>query len=65
VRPTKLNTSDKVSIAAMIVVAVVLMVLLILFTGYSGEGEHRFRREGERHSGVKVNSSRSEATLAW
>jgi len=32
--------------------------------GYSGEGEHRFRREGERHSGVKVNSSRSEATLA-
>jgi uncharacterized protein YyaL (SSP411 family) len=33
--------------------------------GYSGEGEHRFRREGERHSGVKVNSSRSEATLAW
>ena len=33
--------------------------------GYSGEGEHRFRREGERHSGAKVNSSRSEATLAW
>jgi hypothetical protein len=32
--------------------------------GYSGEGERRFRREGERHSGVKVNSSRSEATLA-
>jgi hypothetical protein len=32
VRPTKLNTSDKVSIAAMIVVAIVLMVLLILFT---------------------------------
>jgi transposase-like protein len=33
--------------------------------GYSGEGEHRFRREAERHSGAKVNSSRSEATLAW
>jgi hypothetical protein len=32
--------------------------------GYSGEGEHRFRREAERHSGAKVNSSRSEATLA-
>jgi DNA-binding MarR family transcriptional regulator len=36
-----------------------------LKTGYSGEGEHRFRREAERHSGAKVNSSRSEATLAW
>ena len=35
------------------------------FLGYSGEGEHRFRREAERHSGAKVNSSRSEATLAW
>ena len=33
--------------------------------GYSGEGEHRFRREAERHSGAKVNSSRSVATLAW
>jgi hypothetical protein len=33
--------------------------------GYSGEGEHRFRREAERRSGAKVNSSRSEATLAW
>ncbi len=33
--------------------------------GYSGEGERCFRREAERHSGVKVNSSRSEATLAW
>jgi hypothetical protein len=32
--------------------------------GYSGEGEHRIRREDERHSGAKVNSSRSEATLA-
>ncbi len=32
--------------------------------GYSGEGEHRFRREAERRSGTKVNSSRSEATLA-
>ncbi len=32
--------------------------------GYSGEGEHRFRREAERRSGAKVNSSRSEATLA-
>ena len=32
--------------------------------GYSGEGEHRFRRQAERRSGVKVNSSRSEATLA-
>src|SRR5258708_18421627 len=32
---------------------------------YSGEGEHRFRREAERHSGAKVNSSRSVATLAW
>ena len=31
--------------------------------GYSGEGEHRFRREAERRSGVKLNSSRSEATL--
>jgi hypothetical protein len=31
--------------------------------GYSGEGEHRFRREAERHSGAKVNSSRSAATL--
>src|ERR1700677_2165274 len=36
-----------------------------LQTWYSGEGEHRFRREAERHSGAKVNSSRSEATLAW
>jgi MFS family permease len=34
------------------------------FGGYSGEGEHRIRREDERHSGAKVNSSRSEATLA-
>jgi hypothetical protein len=34
-------------------------------TGYSGEGEHRFRKEAERRSGAKVNSSRSEATLAW
>jgi hypothetical protein len=34
VRLTKLNTSDKVSLAAAIlVVAVVLIVLLILFTG--------------------------------
>ena len=33
-------------------------------TGYSGEGEHRFRRQAERRSGMKVNSSRSEATLA-
>jgi hypothetical protein len=33
--------------------------------GYSGEGEHRFRREAERRSGAKANSSRSEATLAW
>ena len=32
--------------------------------GHSGEGEHRFRREAERRSGAKVNSSRSEATLA-
>jgi hypothetical protein len=31
--------------------------------GYSGESEHRFQREAERHSGVKVNSSRSEAPL--
>jgi hypothetical protein len=29
--------------------------------GYSAEGEHRFRREAERRSGAKVNSSRSEA----
>ena len=35
----------------------------ITFCGYSGEGEHRFRREAERRSGAKVNSSRSEATL--
>ena len=34
------------------------------FGGHSGEGEHRFRREAERRSGTKVNSSRSEATLA-
>jgi hypothetical protein len=34
-------------------------------TGYSGEDEHRFRKEAERRSGAKVNSSRSEATLAW
>ena len=33
--------------------------------GYSGEGEHRFRKKAERRSGAKVNSSRSEATLAW
>jgi hypothetical protein len=33
-------------------------------SGYSGEGERRFRREAERRSGAKVNSSRSEATLA-
>ena len=36
-----------------------------VMNGYLGEGEHRFRREAERHSGAKVNSSRSEATLAW
>src|ERR1019366_8689534 len=36
-----------------------------ILTGYSGKGEHRFRREAERRSGVKVNSSRSEATLTW
>jgi hypothetical protein len=33
--------------------------------GYSGEGERLFRREAERRSGRKLNSSRSEATLAW
>ena len=33
--------------------------------GYSGEGEHRFRKEAERRSGAKANISRSEATLAW
>jgi hypothetical protein len=33
-------------------------------TGYSGEGERLFRREAERRSGRKLNSSRSEATLA-
>jgi len=33
--------------------------------GYSGEGEHRFQKEAERRSGAKLNSSRSEATLAW
>ena len=33
-------------------------------SGYSGEGERLFRREAERHSGMKMNSSRSEATLA-
>jgi hypothetical protein len=38
---------------------------VVLKIGYSGEGERLFRREAERHSGVKVNSSRSEATLAW
>jgi hypothetical protein len=32
--------------------------------GYSGEGERLFRREAERRSGRKLNSSRSEATLA-
>jgi hypothetical protein len=37
---------------------------LPMLCGYSGEGEHRFRREAERRSGAKVNSSRSEATLA-
>jgi len=36
----------------------------ILAIGYSGESEHRFRSEAERRSGTKVNSSRSEATLA-
>jgi RepB DNA-primase from phage plasmid len=39
-----------------------LCVLLANGSGYSGEGEHRFRREAERHSGAKVNSSRSAAT---
>jgi len=33
--------------------------------GYSGEGERRFRREPEQRSRAKVNSSRSEATLAF
>ena len=37
----------------------------VVLNGYSGEGEHRFRKEAERRSGAKVNSSRSEATLAW
>jgi len=32
--------------------------------GYSGEGERSFQWQAERHSGAKVNSSRSEATLA-
>src|SRR5712691_679985 len=32
--------------------------------GDSGEGEHGFRRERERHSGPKANSARSVATLA-
>jgi hypothetical protein len=41
-----------------------LLLITNMLGGYSGEGEHRFRREGEHHSGVKVNSSRSEATLA-
>lgn len=31
----------------------------------SGEGERAFRRERERHSGPKANSSRSVATLAF
>ena len=29
--------------------------------GYSGEGEHRFRKEAERRSAAKVNSSRNES----
>jgi hypothetical protein len=44
---------------------IILMAVLLSATGYSGEGEHRFRREAERHCGAKVNSSRSVATLAW
>ena len=36
---------------------------VFVIRGYSGEGEHRFRKEAERRSGAKVNSSRSEATL--
>jgi len=44
---------------------VVLKCKACSHSGYSGEGEHRFRREAERRSGAKVNSSRSEATLAW
>jgi hypothetical protein len=42
-----------------------LSARLMATSGYSGEGEHRFRKEAERHSGAKVNSSRSEATLTW
>jgi len=44
---------------------VVLKINDLLKVGYSGEGERLFRREAERRSGAKVNSSRSEATLAW
>ena len=43
---------------------VVAPAAIFTASGYSGEGEHRIRREDERHSGAKVNSSRSEATLA-
>ena len=39
------------------------LTLDALPTGYSGEGERPFRWQAERHSGAKVNSSRSEATL--
>ena len=31
--------------------------------GYSGEAEHRFRWQAERHSGAKVNSNRSAALV--
>jgi hypothetical protein len=41
------------------------ILLFVVSIGYSGEGEHQFRKEAERRSGPKVNSSRSEATLAW
>ena len=33
--------------------------------GDSDEAEHRFRREAERYSWLKLNSDRSEATLAF
>jgi len=38
--------------------------ILTGFRGDSGEGAHLFRRERERHSGPKANSSQSAAALA-
>ena len=63
--PKKEEKYKRLSVGESGLSRILLSARLMATSGYSGEGEHRFRKEAERHSGAKVNSSRSEATLTW